>query len=214
LLVACSGSDQLVAPPGADAVQRTFVARHGIDGLREDIAWIRSLPRDVAIATSLGNGRTMSRDEFAMRLEAMVPALSQGMSSPMLGMPSPSLTSNSYSGIYGLVNGHLSLMPKNVAPYWRGYDAYGYTSCQEPSMTIAAVEGRMDDFDFVTGVPIGFATLRKESAPNYAASWVSSIYNRLIYTHQIGVNGSSTHTCQIGVPGEWPSGTDHGFIVV
>jgi hypothetical protein len=207
-MAACSASDRLVeSPPGVN-VQRSEVTRRGIDGLRQDIASVRSLPRDVSISTSMG--ANLSSDELASSLESDLRVLSRTMSAPVRSVTPSSITPSFDYISYGDVSGALVLIAKPPVNGWRLYDAYAYTSCTQGSMVVASVKGDMIEFDFATGAPVSSSHLREESSPNYVSTWVNVMIR---YPSRIGVSGNSKHTCEIGPRDNWPYIPRSAFIV-
>jgi hypothetical protein len=209
----CTASES-VAPEAAhtDAVSiGRVVNRGGIEGLRADLAWARSVAGDLEnrkrIRIGTANGRDVSIDQLVAGLEnqlgladagAMVPAPSEGR----LGALSPTASPSFDYLSFGDVGGATTIYSSGGPPGFRNITVYAYTTCyRQPSMTIADLKGVININDFATNAPrILDWPYRGDPTPSYTSTSVPMQWSG----PALNIRARSTHTCQVGPRGDWP----------
>lgn len=206
---ACSGSDRLSAPPAIAVSDARTIVRSGVEGLRQDIAWMRSLPSDTRFGTSAG---PVSRDGAVSELQRQLETLTHPTSlSARSVSPSPDKPRFDYIS-YGDVGGQTYVSPAGTDAQGYKYETtYTFTSCSQSSITVAEVEPQGTLRDFVTGTYIGPLFFYPKTGVQYVSelSTQGILTTRLVY-----VEVETKHTCQLGGMGDWPYKLTRGYAVI
>ncbi len=208
-LVACSASDAIVGSSPSSSLHAPDSAQVGMDRLKQDIAWVRSLPNDIRIGAA--GGAEITRDEFAADLTKVLqrwPRTASAGSKTLV--PSPSAN---YFGSTGDVGGGTALMFLYTdANGFRHLKNWAYTQCNQGSMVVAKIELHADWYDWATGAPIGpwLDISSSRSAPNYVSHDAEAAWGG----KTVRVQAQNKHTCQFGTPDDYPHTFTGGMLVV
>ena len=206
---ACSGSDRVSAPPAIAVSEAHTITRSGIEGLRQDIAWMRSLPNDTRFGTSAGS---VSRDAAASELQRQIEALTHpAMSSARSLSLSPDGPRFDYIS-YGDVGGQTYVSPAGTDAQGYKYETtYAFTSCSQSSTTVAGVDPKGTLTDFATGAYIGPLFFYPKTGVQYVSEFSTQgiLTPSLVY-----VEVETKHTCQIGALNDWPYKVTRGYVVI
>lgn len=208
-LSACSAGERLSGAPAVALSEASTVTTSGLDGLRQDIAWMRSLPSGAQFSTAAG---PVSRDdavsELTSQLERLIHPKALSARSVSSSPNSPDFDYISY----GDVNGQTYVSPAGTDALGYKYETtYTFTSCSQSSTTVAAVDPKGTLTDFATGATIGSLFLFPKTAVQYVAerSTQGILTTRLVY-----VQVDTKHTCQVGAQNDWPYKPTRGFAFI
>lgn len=209
LLSACSTSERLSEAPAIAISEASTVTSSGIEGLRQDIAWMRSLPSDAKFSTSAG---PVSRDDALSGLTSQLETLLHPRTSPGRSLSlSPNSPSFDYIS-YGDVGGQTYVSPAGTDAQGFKYETtYAFTSCTQNSTTVAGVDPRGTLSDFETGAYIGSLFLYPQTAVRYVSERGTQ---GILTTRLVWVQVNTKHTCQVGDRDNWPYKPTEGHAVI
>jgi hypothetical protein len=206
---ACSGSDRVSAPPAIAVSDARTLTRSGIEGLRQDIAWMRSLPSDTRFGTS---GGAVSRDGAASELQRQLETLTHPATSAARSLSlSPDGPRFDYIS-YGDVGGQTYVASAGTDAQGYKYETtYTFTSCTQSSTTVAEVDPMGTLTDFLTGSYIGPLFFY----PKTGVQYVSELSTQGILTDRVVYVAVDTkHTCHAVAPDGSPYKTTHGYAFI
>jgi hypothetical protein len=186
--------------------------RGGVDGLRADLAWARSIARSAPgerrITIGGAGARDVSIDELVARLQGEL-GVAEGRTTPhsTAAAARAALSPGSSPAFdylsFGDVGGATSIYSSGGPPGVRTVTVYAYTSCYlQPSMTVADLKSLVNVNDFATGARLLVDwPFYAPSSPSYTSA---SLPMRWGPGPAISVWARSTHTCEKGPRGDWP----------
>ena len=208
-LSACSASERLSEAPVIAISEASTVTTSGVEGLRQDIAWMRSLPSDAIFSTTAG---PVSRNDAVSELTSQLETLTHSKTLPARSMSlSPNGPAFDYIS-YGDVGGQTYVSPAGTDAQGYKYETtYAFTSCTQSSTTVAEVDPRGTMTDFATGAYIGSLFLYPQTGVRYVSERSTQ---GILTTRLVWVQVDTKHTCQVGERDNWPYKPTQGHAVI
>lgn len=208
-LSACSASERLSEAPAIAISEASTVTASGVDGLRQDIAWMRSLPSDARFSTANGPvSRNDAVSQLTRQLETLTHSKTPSARSVSLSPNGPAFDYISYGDVGGQT--YVSAAGTDAQGY-KYETTYAFTSCTQSSTTVAEVDPQGTLTDFATGAYIGSLFLYPQTAVRYVSERGTQ---GILTTRLVWVQVNTKHTCQVGEERNWPYKPTEGHAVI
>ncbi|HET7188536.1 MAG TPA: hypothetical protein VFI52_10290 [Gemmatimonadaceae bacterium] len=222
-LASCTASDQMAPQTIAPELVSVgpSVRRSGVEGLRLDLEWARSVARSTATPTALSIGApntSVPMDDLVTQLEAQLrlaearaPESASRSASMLRGLaPAPNPSFDYLDP--GDVGGATTIYSSAAPPATRNITVYAFTSCFTlPSMTIADLTSKITIRRFDTGeIRVQDWPFAADPRPNYTSATSPWIWSGPALSYSV----MTKHICRLGPVGDWPYRDTQAFAVV